>query len=87
MAEMGRRNGCILPRVQSEIHSHGPARVSFFLSGTFYRLACWCKSYDSWVQETYDAYLSVRRHFYGAVQHWPNSQFWKRRQSLDSRLP
>ncbi|HLJ88501.1 MAG TPA: hypothetical protein VKZ53_16900 [Candidatus Angelobacter sp.] len=44
------------------------------------------KSYDSWVQETYDAYLSVRGHFYGAVQHWPNSQFWKRRQSPDSRL-
>jgi flavin-dependent dehydrogenase len=40
------------------------------------------KSYDSWVQETYDAYLSVRRHFYGAVLRWPNSQFWKRRQII-----
>ncbi|HKD78493.1 MAG TPA: tryptophan 7-halogenase [Candidatus Angelobacter sp.] len=38
-------------------------------------------SYDNWVQETYQAYLSVRRHFYGAVLHWPNSQFWQRRQS------
>ena len=45
------------------------------------------KSYDSWVQETYDAYLSVRGKFYGAVPHWPNSQFWKRRQSSDDRLP
>lgn len=45
------------------------------------------KSYDSWVQETYDAYLSVRRHFYGAVPHWPNSQFWRRRQSSDAPLP
>jgi len=42
------------------------------------------KSYDSWVQETYQAYLSVRRQFYGAVPHWPNSQFWKRRQTGDS---
>ena len=39
------------------------------------------QSYDSWVQETYHAYLSVRRHFYSAVLRWPNSQFWKRRQS------
>ena len=38
-------------------------------------------SYDSWVRETYDAYLSVRRQFYGAVPRWPNSQFWKRRQA------
>ncbi|HKV92133.1 MAG TPA: FAD-dependent oxidoreductase [Candidatus Angelobacter sp.] len=45
------------------------------------------KSYDSWVQETYHAYLSVRRQFYGSVLHWPNSQFWKRRQSSDERLP
>ena len=45
------------------------------------------RSYDSWVQETYHAYLSVRRQFYGAVLHWPNSQFWKRRQSSDERLP
>jgi len=44
------------------------------------------KSYDSWVQETYHAYLSVRRQFYGAV-HWPNSQFWKRRQSSDELAP
>ena len=45
------------------------------------------KSYDSWVQDTYHAYLAVRRQFYGAVLHWPNSQFWRRRQSSDERLP
>jgi len=45
------------------------------------------KSYDSWVQETYDAYLSVRGKFYGSVLRWPNSRFWKRRQSSDERLP
>jgi len=45
------------------------------------------KSYDNWVQETYHAYLAVRRQFYGAVQQWPNSQFWKRRQSSDQSLP
>jgi hypothetical protein len=44
-------------------------------------------SYDNWVQETYQAYLSVRRQFYGAVLQWPNSQFWKRRQSSDLRSP
>jgi flavin-dependent dehydrogenase len=38
------------------------------------------ESYDDWVQESYQAYLSVRRQFYGAVLQWPNSQFWKRRQ-------
>jgi flavin-dependent dehydrogenase len=41
------------------------------------------KSYDNWVQETYNAYLSVRSQFYGAVPRWPNSQFWKRRQSSE----
>ena len=42
-------------------------------------------AYDNWVQETYDAYLSERRQFYGSVQRWPTSQFWKRRQSADER--
>lgn len=45
------------------------------------------ESYDRWVQETYQAYLSVRRHFYSAVPHWPNSQFWKRRQSSEAGMP
>ena len=44
------------------------------------------ESYDNWVQETYHAYLSVRRQFYSAVLRWPNSQFWKRRQSSDEPL-
>lgn len=45
------------------------------------------KSYDTWVQETYDGYLSVRHQFYSAAPRWPNSQFWKRRQSADAHLP
>lgn len=44
-------------------------------------------AYDSWVQETYQAYLSERRQFYGGVLRWPTSQFWKRRQSSERRLP
>ena len=44
-------------------------------------------AYDSWVQETYRAYLSERRQFYAGVLRWPSSQFWKRRQSSDARLP
>jgi len=45
------------------------------------------KSYDNWVHDTYNAYLSVRRQFYGAVLQWPNSQFWKRRQTSAENLP
>jgi flavin-dependent dehydrogenase len=58
------------------------AAIAGYLAGDPHALS----SYDSWVQETYEAYLSVRRQFYGAVPHWPNSQFWKRRQSSDERL-
>lgn len=42
-------------------------------------------AYDSWVQKTYQAYLSERRRFYSGVLRWPRSQFWKRRQSSDER--
>ena len=45
------------------------------------------RAYDNWVQETYQAYLSERRQFYGGVLRWPSSQFWKRRQSPEERLP
>lgn len=44
-------------------------------------------AYDGWVQETYDVYLLERRQFYRSVLRWPNSQFWKRRQSLNARVP
>jgi len=43
--------------------------------------------YDRWVQETYHTYLSERRQFYAGVPRWPNSQFWKRRQSSGAHLP
>jgi len=62
-------------------------RCAAAIAGYFAGDPCAFKSYDSWVQETYEAYLSVRRQFYGAVPHWPNSQFWKRRQSSDLRSP
>ena len=42
-------------------------------------------TYDHWVQETYQAYLSDRSKFYSGVQRWPTSQFWKRRQPSDER--
>ena len=45
------------------------------------------RAYASWVEETYRAYLSERRQFYGGVLRWPGSQFWKRRQSPEERLP
>ena len=43
--------------------------------------------YEIWVNETYQSYLSTRAQFYSSVGRWPNSQFWKRRQSSDERLP
>lgn len=39
-------------------------------------------AYDRWVQETYHAYLSERRQFYGSVLRWPSSQFWNRRRPI-----
>ena len=43
------------------------------------------EAYDTWVQQTYQAYLSERSKFYSGVQRWPSSQFWMRRQSSDER--
>ena len=45
------------------------------------------RAYQSWVQDTYQTYLSERSQFYSGVQRWPSSQFWKRRQSSDGRRP
>jgi flavin-dependent dehydrogenase len=56
-------------------------RCAAAIAGYFSGDASAFQSYDDWVQETYQAYLSVRHQFYSAVQQWPNSQFWKRRQS------
>jgi flavin-dependent dehydrogenase len=55
-------------------------RCSEAIAGYFAGESGAFQSYDGWVQETYQAYLGVRRQFYGAVLQWPNSQFWKRRQ-------
>jgi flavin-dependent dehydrogenase len=35
--------------------------------------------YETWVQESYRSYLSMRAQFYGSVVRWPESRFWKRR--------
>jgi flavin-dependent dehydrogenase len=38
--------------------------------------------YESWVQETYQSYLSLRSQFYRSVLRWPKSRFWKRRAAV-----
>jgi len=35
--------------------------------------------YETWVQESYRSYLSMRAQFYNSVVRWPESRFWKRR--------
>jgi flavin-dependent dehydrogenase len=37
--------------------------------------------YETWVNETYQSYLSTRAQFYSSVGRWPGSRFWKRRAS------
>ena len=37
--------------------------------------------YETWVQESYQSYLSTRAQFYASVLRWPGSRFWKRRAS------
>jgi flavin-dependent dehydrogenase len=62
-------------------------RCAAAIAGYFAAELTALKAYDSWVQETYHAYLSERRQFYGGVLRWPSSQFWKRRQSYEERMP
>ena len=38
--------------------------------------------YESWVNETYQSYLSLRTQFYRSVQRWPESRFWQRRAAV-----
>jgi flavin-dependent dehydrogenase len=38
--------------------------------------------YESWVNETYQSYLSMRGQLYGSVLRWPRSRFWKRRAAV-----
>lgn len=37
--------------------------------------------YETWIKETYRSYLSTRARFYNSVVRWPESRFWKRRQT------
>ena len=39
--------------------------------------------YETWVNETYQSYLSTRKQFYSSVVRWPKSRFWKRRASAE----
>jgi flavin-dependent dehydrogenase len=41
--------------------------------------------YETWVNENYRSYLSMRAQFYGNVVRWPGSRFWKRRASEETR--
>jgi len=41
--------------------------------------------YETWINETYTAYLAMRAQFYSSVARWPESRFWKRRASEDAR--
>ena len=41
--------------------------------------------YESWVQETYATYLTIRARLYSGVQRWPQSEFWKRRAAAPDR--
>ncbi len=38
------------------------------------------REYSSWVNESFDNFLSLRKQFYSIERRWPNSNFWKRRQ-------
>jgi flavin-dependent dehydrogenase len=40
--------------------------------------------YESWVNESYQSYLSMRAKFYSSVVRWPESRFWQRRSSPDT---
>jgi flavin-dependent dehydrogenase len=35
--------------------------------------------YETWVAETYRSYLAMRAQYYGSVERWLGSRFWKRR--------
>ena len=37
--------------------------------------------YESWTDESFRSYLTVRHQFYRAVERWPASPFWQRRQA------
>jgi flavin-dependent dehydrogenase len=55
--------------------------IARYLKGDVRALA----EYETWVNETYRSYLSMRTQFYGNVVRWPGSRFWKRRASQEIR--
>ena len=42
-------------------------------------------AYESWIQETYATYLTLRARLYNSVQRWPQSEFWRRRAAAQDR--
>jgi flavin-dependent dehydrogenase len=54
--------------------------IAGFFGGDLGALA----EYETWVNETYQSYLSTHAQFYSRVVRWPESQFWKRRGSEDN---
>ena len=55
--------------------SRAASVVARYLGGDAAGLA----EYESWIEETYQAYLATRSQFYRSVERWPASRFWKRR--------
>jgi flavin-dependent dehydrogenase len=55
--------------------SRGASALARHLDGDPSGLA----EYESWVEAAYREYLATRSQFYGSVQRWPASRFWKRR--------
>ena len=55
--------------------SQGASAIARYLDGEATALA----EYESWVKETYQAYLATRSQFYRSVERWPAARFWQRR--------
>jgi len=74
--------------VQKAIESglRSSAAITRFLEGDVEAMM----EYENWTVESFRSYLSVRSHFYGSVERWPESLFWERRGAGNlarSRLP
>jgi flavin-dependent dehydrogenase len=61
-----------------ESGTRSSSAIAGYFGGDFTGLA----EYESWVQETYRSYLSLRGQFYSSVRRWPGSRFWHRRSAL-----
>ncbi len=62
--------------------SQGASAIARYLDGEAAALA----EYETWVKETYHAYLATRSQFYRSVERWPAARFWQRRGAGDHTL-